>query len=121
VWIVYGGPRCGPCFRLARWMDDQQPLLEKDFVVMKFLQVIDKNAQSVAGDLPIRPGDGIPWMAITEPDGAILATSNSPLGNIGFPSELESRRHFREMLDRTAERLTPGERETLVKSLEPGG
>jgi hypothetical protein len=118
VWIVYGGPRCGPCFRLARWMDDQQGLLEKDFVIMKFLQVIDKNAQSVVGDLPVRPGDGIPWMAVTESDGTILATSNGPLGNIGFPTELENRRHLREMLDRTVQRLTPEECDELIKSLE---
>jgi hypothetical protein len=119
VWIVYGGPRCGPCFRLARWMDDQHELIEKDYVVMKFLEVIDTNAFELAKELPMKPGDGIPWMAITEPDGTILATSDGPLGNIGFPSELESRRHFREMLDRTAQRLTADERDRLIQSLEP--
>jgi hypothetical protein len=59
--------------------------------------------------LPVRDGDGVPWFVITEPDGTILGTSESPLGNIGFPGSVEGIRHFRRMLDRTVQRLEPDE------------
>jgi hypothetical protein len=56
-------------------------------------------------------------MAIADPDGTVLATSDGPLGNIGFPSGFEDLRHLRDMLSRTAQRLTAEEREQLVQSL----
>jgi hypothetical protein len=94
VWIVYGGPRCAPCFSLARWMDDHHTTLEKDFVIVKVMEVIDEHVSEVIAKLPWKPRDGIPWFAITEPDGTVLATSESPLGNIGFPSSVEGIRHY---------------------------
>jgi hypothetical protein len=59
---------------------------------------IDESAGDVM-KLPNQPErTGIPWMAITEPGGAVLATSDGPLGNLGFPSSIEDIRHLREML-----------------------
>ena len=114
--IVEGGPRCGPCFLLARWMDDQHALLAKDYVVLKVLD-IDDHAHEVIGKLNPPRGAGIPWFAITEPDGAVLATSDGPLGNTGFPSTFEETQHVKSMLDRTARHLTAAERHRLVESL----
>ena len=117
VWIVEGGVRCGPCFRLARWMDEQQALLKKDYVIVKILNGRDDHADEVMKVLNQPPQSGIPWMAITEPDGAVLVTSDSPLGNLGFPTSPEDIRYLREMLDRTAQRLTPEERDLIAQSL----
>ena len=117
LWIVFGGPRCGPCFRLARWMEDQHALLEKDYVVVKLLQGLDKGAWEAREELKQSKYGGIPWMAIAEPDGTLLVTSDGPLGNIGFPSGFEDLRHLRDMLSRTAKRMTVEEREQLVRSL----
>ena len=44
VWIVEGGPRCGPCFRLARWMEDHHAALEKDYVIVKVMEGLDDHA-----------------------------------------------------------------------------
>jgi hypothetical protein len=115
--IVEGGPRCGPCFRLARWMEDQHALLAKDYVIVKVLDGADDHANEVIGKLNPPKEAGIPWFAITEPDGKILATSDGPLGNTGFPSGTEEKKHFKKMLDRTARHLTPAERERLLGSL----
>jgi hypothetical protein len=60
---------------------------------------------------------GIPWMAITESSGAVLATSDGPLGNIGFPATIEDIRHLREMLRRTARKLAAKEQDQLAESL----
>jgi RNA polymerase sigma factor (sigma-70 family) len=120
VWIVYGGARCAPCFGLARWMEDHHATLEKDFVTVKVMDGIDRNVDDVITELPWKRGDGIPWFAITQPDGTVLATSNSPLGNIGFPDSVEGIRHFRTMLDRTVRAIKSDEVERLVKSLSAG-
>jgi hypothetical protein len=117
VWIIQGGPRCGPCFRLGRWIDEHHATLEKDYVIVKVMDGLDKHATEVVKELPIGEGDGIPWYAITEPDGTILATSRGALGNIGFPDSVEGLRHFRAMLDRTVRKLTAAEVDSLIQSL----
>jgi hypothetical protein len=101
-------------------MEDHHATLEKDFVTVKVMDGIDENADDVMTELPWKRGDGIPWFAITEPDGTVLATSNSPLGNVGFPDSVEGIRHLRTMLDRTVRKLKSDEMAKLVKSLSAG-
>ncbi len=116
VWFVHGGPRCGPCFRLARWMDDHHAMLEKDYVIVKAMGGLDKHVAEALEELPSQQ-HGIPWHAITEPDGTVLVTSEGPLGNIGMPSSVEGIRHLRQMLERTATKLTSEDVNALVESL----
>jgi RNA polymerase sigma factor (sigma-70 family) len=117
VWIVAGGSRCGPCFRLARWMDDQHALLDQDYVIVKFIGGLDEHVDEVLETFK-RPADaGVPWFAITDAEGTPLATSDSPHGNIGFPSEQPEKLHFLMMLQKTAQRLNTGDRDRLLKSL----
>jgi hypothetical protein len=80
---------------------------------------LDDHASEAVRSLPIADGDGIPWHAITEPDGTILATSHGPLGNIGFPSSVEDLRHLRRMLALTTRHLSAAEVDGLIGSLEP--
>lgn len=118
VWVVSGGPRCGPCFRLSRWMDDHHAVLDKDFVILKVMGGLDEHAADVTKELPGAANSGIPFHAITEPDGKVLITSTGPLGNIGMPlGEVEGVRHLRKMLEQTATRITPEEIAALEKSL----
>jgi hypothetical protein len=117
VWIVEGGSRCGPCFRLARWMDDQHALLDQDYVIVKFIGGVDEHVDEVLARFHISAEAGVPWFAITDTEGTPLATSDGPHGNIGFPSEQAEKLHFLMMLQKTAQRLNTGERDQLVKSL----
>jgi hypothetical protein len=118
VWVVSGGPRCGPCFRLSRWMDDHHAVLDKDFVILKVMGGLDEHAADVTKELPGAANSGIPFHAITEPDGKVLITSTGPLGNIGMPlGEVEGVRHLRKMLEQTATWITPEEIAALEKSL----
>jgi hypothetical protein len=118
VWIVDSGPRCGPCFRLGRWMSDHHATLKKDYVIVKVMGGIDENAAEVIDKLP-RKEHGIPWHAITEADGTVLATSEGEMGNIGMPSSVEGIRHFRKMLESTSRRLSANEIGELIESLWP--
>jgi hypothetical protein len=119
MWVVSGGPRCGPCFRLARWMDDQHAVLEKDYVLVKIIGGVDKNSEAVEPLLPGSKMEGIPYHAIVEPDGKVLITSKGPLGNIGMPSEVEDIRHLKRMLEQTAQKLSAAEIAALGESLAP--
>ena len=80
MWVIHGGPRCGPCFRLARWIEDHHATLDKDYVVVKLMGGVDEHVTEAIAGLPIKDGDGIPWFAITEPDGTVLAISRGPHG-----------------------------------------
>jgi hypothetical protein len=62
---------------------------------------------------------GIPWYAITEPDGKVLTTCEGPFGNIGIPDSVEGLRHLRHMLDQTSRHLTASEKDAMIKSLSP--
>jgi hypothetical protein len=117
--FVEGGPRCGPCLRLARWLDDQHALLAKDYVVVKVLQT-DEHSRQVIGKFNPRRDLGVPWFAIAEPDGAVLVTSVGPSGNMGFPTSVEGKRLLKTMLERTARRLTVAERDRLLQSISAG-
>jgi hypothetical protein len=52
VWLVYGGPRCGPCFRLGRWMEDQHKTLEREYVIVKVLGGVDTHDTDVLDGIP---------------------------------------------------------------------
>ena len=64
MWVIQGGPRCGPCFRLARWIEDHHATLDKDYVIVKLMEGIDEHVTEALAGLPIKDGDGIPWFAI---------------------------------------------------------
>jgi len=117
VWLVESGPRCGPCFRLGRWMEEHHGLLEKDYVVLKLMDGLDEHCDQVMNAVQ-ETREGIPWFAITDAEGKILATSDGPAGNTGMPSSAEEIRHFREMLAKTKDRLSTDEIDRLCKSLE---
>ncbi|APW61834.1 sigma-70 family RNA polymerase sigma factor [Paludisphaera borealis] len=117
VWVIQGGPRCGPCFQLARWIEDHHATLDKDYVVVKLMEGVDDRVTEALAGLPIETGDGIPWFAITEPDGAVLAHSRGPVGNIGFPSSVEEVRHFRRMLEGTVRKISSDEVDQLINPL----
>ncbi len=116
VWVIIGGPRCGPCFQLARWIDRQYELLEKDYVIVKLMAGIQPHVDEISNEIG-GSEHGIPWYVITEPDGSILTNSAGPLGNIGMPSVVEDFRHFRKMLEETAKRLSVAEIDELIQSL----
>lgn len=114
--VQIGGPRCGPCFRLSRWTEDHHEQLDRDYVIVK----LQPGRQAGAFEIYTRLrgyGGSIPWTAIVAADEKVLATSDGPLGNIGFPSSVEGVRHFQQMLEKTAHRLSPDDIEKLVATL----
>ena len=118
VWARISGRYCGPCFRLARWLDDQKALLDQDYVFLKIDGYRDLHGEEVAERLTGGKHFGIPFCAIFGADGELLITSESPVGNIGHPSGYEGKKYLRKMLVKTRSRLRDEQIDKIVGSLE---
>lgn len=116
IWVILGGSRCGPCFRMSRWIDRHLTVLEKDFVIFKFIPELDENTQGLIDQIGGQK-QSVPYYVLMEPDGTLLATSESLLGNIGIPESVEGFRHLRSMLEKTARNITAKEIDELIESL----
>jgi hypothetical protein len=115
VWAITGGTRCGPCFRLARWIDEHRETLEKDLVIVKVTAGLDEHANDIKDE--IGGADyGIPFHVMLSPTGKVMITSAGPLGNIGMPSSVEGIRHFRSMLEEAKQAMTTNEIDSLIES-----
>jgi hypothetical protein len=117
VWARISQRYCGPCFRLARWLDDEKTLLSQDYVFLKIDDVRDLHGAEVAERLTGHEGQGVPFHAIFDPNGKILITSEAPQGNIGHPSGFEGKRHVRKMLVETRSSLTDQQIDQIVNTL----
>ncbi len=117
VWIRTGSRYCGPCFRLSRWLDDHRDVLEKDFVLVK-VDARDVNGAQVSEKLSNGRSVGVPFHAIFDPNKKRITDSYGPIGNIGFMSGLEGKRHFKEMMDLACTRISREEIEALLDSIE---
>ncbi len=118
VWARISQRYCGPCFRLARWLDDQKAVLEKDYVFLKIDDVRDLQGNEVANRLTRGKHHGVPFHAIFDADGKMLIDSACPMGNIGHPDGFEGKKHLRKMLMTTRKKITPEEVEAVVETLE---
>jgi uncharacterized protein YyaL (SSP411 family) len=118
VFLHFGAPWCIWCRRLESWMaaPEVAAILEKQFVDVR----IDQDRMIGGKDLLARFTEGrqtgIPWFAFLDPDGHVLATSEWPTGNIGFPQADNEIAHFRTMLDAAAA-LSDEDEASLAASL----
>jgi hypothetical protein len=62
-------------------------------------------------------GGGVPWFAFVDGDGNVIASSNGPNGNVGFPAEPEGTEHFLAMVQKAAPEITAEQRERLAAPL----
>lgn len=109
---------CGPCWMLSRFLDKHRPIWEKDYIWVK-MDHRWTNASKIMAAMRNKAEGGVPWTAILDADGKVLATCNAKDGhNIGFPSEADSIAHFATMLRTTAIRLTPREIGELAEALK---
>src|SRR5690606_32518842 len=98
-------------------LEKHRGVWEKDYVWIR----IDhrwKGSQEVMDSLEAENRGGIPWYAILDAEGKVLATSRGPEGNIGFPSEPKGIEHFAEMLNSTRQRMTERDVDQLCNELK---
>jgi hypothetical protein len=118
VLVQVSGPGCGWCVILARYLNEQKLLMNKDYVWLKLDSRMEE-ASEVIGELRKKQEGGIPWMCILDAHGDILVTSDdAKIGNIGYPGEADTRPHWQKMLRETRQRLTDDDIAALMKPLE---
>src|SRR5262249_62175290 len=94
VFLHQSGSDSYPSRLLARFVHKQRELLDRDYVYVNIDPSRTTNGNRVFGRYR-RPASSLrPWMAILDAEGMKLADSDSPQGNIGFPSEPEAIDHF---------------------------
>ncbi len=112
VFLHFGAPWCGWCHKLEGWMEREQvaPLLGKQFVDLK----IDTDRMLGGGEMlkalrksaGLKEEGGIPWFVFLDAEGKVLATSEGPKGNVGFPYQDEEHAHFVSMLEASCKKLS---------------
>ncbi|HVU88481.1 MAG TPA: thioredoxin family protein [Pirellulales bacterium] len=108
---------CGPCFKLARWLKDEEELLAKDFVLLKIDDYHDENGRGVAERLTRGSRHGIPFFGIFDEDEKLLVDSAGPTGNIGYPGSVEGQAHLRKMLLESRRNLSDSDVDALIGGL----
>ena len=111
VFLHSGAEWCGWCKRLEAWMvrEDIAPIFFKDFVDARIMEEMDGFQELIDAYKGDRQG-GFPWMAILDPDGNIIVTSNAPNGrNIGSPQAEWEIEHWNTMMRTAAKRITEEE------------
>jgi len=110
---------CGPCLVLSRFLDKHRAAWVDDYIWIK-MDHRWAGAREIMAELRDGAEGGIPWTAILDEDGMVLATSNLASGeNVGFPSTEPARAHFKSMLMNTKIRLTDAQVNQLVGELKP--
>ena len=119
VWLQFSQTRCGPCFRLSRWIDKHKKVLDKAYVFIKVDDIRNKNGRKLWKKYVGKRSMGIPFSVVLDAEGVTLEESLDNQGsNIGFPSTFEDSLGFRRIFNATAkERLSPEEIDALVKSI----
>ena len=111
---------CGPCRLLSLYLDRERKIWERDYIWIK-LDHRWTGTHEIMKKLRNDAPGGIPWWAILDADGKILATCNNDEEdgqNIGFPSSTSGREHYKKMLEKTAIRLNDTEINELVDALK---
>jgi thioredoxin-related protein len=121
VFLHFGAPWCGWCLKLEAWLAQPKitEIMGKDFVDVKIDQDRMTGAKEVFARYNAKGAGGIPWFAFLDGKGKVVAASDGPKGNIGFPYEVHEIDHFIAMLTTAKHRITGDEVDTLRRSLVP--
>jgi len=107
--LHFGAPWCGWCHRLDDFLSLEEiaSILTRDYLDVKIDVDRMKNGKEVLAKYRSEHSAGIPWCAILDAGGKVLATSDGPKGNIGYPAQPEEIEHFLAMLEKTRRRIEP--------------
>ena len=120
VFLWLSAPRCPWCHKLEAfvWQPSVAEILGRDFINLKIDVDRMKNGKKIAKQFRPEGKGGIPWFAFIDPDGKVLATSDAPEGNVGFPVTDAEVRHFINMLKQTAQRISADQIEQIQAALK---
>jgi thiol-disulfide isomerase/thioredoxin len=101
-WVEFRADWCGWCKKMEKFFGDTAaaPVLAKYYKVIAIDTEKNKGADELAKSLGAPKGvdGGIPWFAAVNAKGKVLATSEGPKGNIGYPDSDVEVAHFLSVL-----------------------
>jgi thioredoxin-related protein len=121
LFVKFSTETCGWCRRLDSFLDGDgiKPILSKDFSFIEMDQGTLEGAKELRARLSAnRPSGGVPWFAVLNKDGEVLATATGPNGNIGYPAEPEGIVHFMSIIGQTGATINANERDIVETKLK---
>jgi thiol-disulfide isomerase/thioredoxin len=118
VFLHSGAAWCGWCKRLEVWLEreDIAPIFSRDFVAVK-IDVEEMSGGQELMDSYTGGYDGLPWLAILDPDGTVIVNSIAPNGrNIGSPQAEWEIEHWNTMMRTAAKRITEDEIQYMAQT-----
>lgn len=120
VFLHLGAPWCGWCRRLDDFTARKEiaAILGQDFIDLKIDVDRMTHGKQVAQRIRGSSKGGIPWFAILDGQAKVLATSDGPKGNVGFPVQPHEISHFIGILKKTARRISTEQLDAIERALE---
>jgi hypothetical protein len=121
-WVEFRADWCSWCKKMEKLFRDSDaaPVLAKYYSVI----TLDTEKNAGSGELAKRLGapkgidGGIPWSAVVNAQGKVLATSEGPEGNIGYPDSAVEVTHFLSMLKSSAKGISGSEVEAIANTIQ---
>ena len=119
VFLTFVSPGGGWCSVFEAWKarPEVAPLLAKDFILLHVDSAGTPGARELKEKYPKAMNSGIPWFVILDAEGAEVADSNGPKGNIGCPNTDEEIEIFLGILKKVRLNLSDDDLRVLKKSL----
>jgi thioredoxin-related protein len=119
IFLHFGAPWCGWCHKLDEFLARPEiaAIVRRDFLDVKIDTDRMTGGKALLAKYCPNPG-GIPWFAVLDPKGEVLATSDGPKGNIGYPAEPHEIDHFLAMLRKTTRRIEPAQIDQIESVLK---
>jgi thioredoxin-related protein len=119
AFLYLSAPSCPWCRRLEEFLarPDIAKTMARDFNVVKIdIERMKRGPQVAKRFRPDEKG-GTPWFAVLDGKSHVLATSNGPKGNVGFPVEPQEIAHFMEVLKKTTRRIPADDLNRIEQAL----
>jgi hypothetical protein len=116
VFLKQSGAYSQPSRAMSKFLEDHGALFDAEYVLVSIDAARCDNGAAVMARY--RPEVGmLPWVAILDATGAVLITSDSPAGPIGFPRDEAQIGYFMHMLASTVQRSLPEQLQPLRAAL----
>jgi len=112
VMLYFVTSNCGWSTKLNAFMDSSDELFGDNYVVTRIDISSMENGSLLLNRFKAQDGGGVPWIAILTDSGALLATSDGPLGNFAFPVDMLDVQQFVKMIKITSD--TPSEAKLMA-------